>query len=98
MIDIDAPGAGFFVSVRKFLVIALILSVVSGMFDEKSQAGAAISSRLGMSNTVRQAEERYIAFNRGQRKLVCSIISFHLFAMTSSSTNMLDKIHNVYKL
>ena len=91
MIDIDAPGAGFFVSVRKFLVIALILSVVSGMFDEKSQAGAAISSRLGMSNTIRQAEERYIAFNRGQVKLVCYFIS--VICNDWSSTNMFDKIH-----
>lgn len=61
--DIDAPGGGFFVSLRKFMAFFLLVSVVASIMDDKTgAAGAAISSRLGMSSTVRQAEERYASF------------------------------------
>lgn len=41
----------------------LLVSVVASIMDDKTgAAGAAISSRLGMSSTVRQAEERYSTF------------------------------------
>ena len=41
-----------------FLLVSVLVSI---MDDKTGAAGAAISSRLGMSSTVRQAEERYSA-------------------------------------
>ena len=80
ILDIDAPGGGFFVSLRKFMAFFLLVSVLVSIMDDKTgAAGAAISSRLGMSSTVRQAEERYNTSNSGCVIFRCTLCLLHGF-------------------
>ena len=49
-------------TLRKIVTVFLVLSFFGALIadDKSGVAGAAISSRLGMGNTVRQAEDRLI--------------------------------------